>query len=186
MGRLTWTSSPARGLNNEAISFNGRTPSFHLMALIITAKYAATAAVCTVFTLGAFIISKLCARSRVSRPATRNVQEWKTLRCTRPFRLKRGMTRVEIRAEWQIRHVQGSFKVQPGPPESRVCSSFAAISDDKVNLKDPILVKSPIESFSFLLYVWTQSFNRWLELSPEEFNLTKQAGKAILGPLLIF
>lgn len=46
-------------LNNEAITFNGRTPSFHLMPLIITTKYTATAAVYSVFTLGTFIILKL-------------------------------------------------------------------------------------------------------------------------------
>lgn len=59
---------PSTLLNNEAITFNGRTPSFHLMALIITSKYAATAAVHTVFTLGAFIILKLSARTVVRFP----------------------------------------------------------------------------------------------------------------------
>lgn len=55
---------PSTGLNNEAITFNGRTPSFHLMVLIITTKYTATAAVFTVFTLRAFIILKLKATFR--------------------------------------------------------------------------------------------------------------------------
>lgn len=77
-------------LNNEAITFNGRTPSFHLMPLIITTTYAATAVVYTVFTIETFIILKLSTHSRVSQPAvhfrssalqlaTGNVQEQKTL-----------------------------------------------------------------------------------------------------------
>lgn len=87
---------PSKGLNNEAITFNGRTPSFHLMPLIITTKYAGTAAVYTVFTLRAFIILKLAAaflglqvrfHSSALRPATRKVQKWKTLRCRHRLRL---------------------------------------------------------------------------------------------------
>lgn len=87
---------PSMRLNNEAIIFNGRTPSFHLMALIITTKCAATAAAYTVFTLGAFIIMKLSActvftqsavrfHSSALRLANRSMQERKTLRCRHPF-----------------------------------------------------------------------------------------------------
>lgn len=88
---------PSTRLNNEVITFNGRTPSFHLMSLIITTKYAATAAVYTVFTLGAFIMLKPSARCRATWPAvwfhssalrlaTRNMQERKTLRCVADIR----------------------------------------------------------------------------------------------------
>lgn len=105
---------PSTGLNNEAITFNGRTPSFHLMALIITTKYAATAAVYTVFTLRAFIILKLaaallglqvCFHSSALRPATRKVQKRKNvgLQTSAPF--KHAMTRREIGAGREIRQV---------------------------------------------------------------------------------
>lgn len=99
---------PSTQLNNEAITFNGRTPSFHLMVLIITTKYAATAAVYTVFTPGAFIILKLlkpcfsaCGSfSFISASACDQKYagaENAALQTSVPF--KHGMTRQEIRAE---------------------------------------------------------------------------------------
>lgn len=49
----TWNLSA--GLNNEAITFNGRMPSFHVMVLIIITEHSGTTGIYTVFTVRAFI-----------------------------------------------------------------------------------------------------------------------------------
>lgn len=140
------------GLNNEAITFNGRTPSFHRMALMISTKYATTTAVYIVFTLGTFIILKLLAAaslglvvrlSFIGAPA----RNWKNAEAenvasqtSTPFKTCDDASGNTSRAT--NTSSVGLLEAAAWSRRAHVCSSFVTISDDRVN--NPIFVKSQI------------------------------------------